>query len=169
MLANGPYWPIFLHLGVTLDALVISPDSVGLIVGATQQLAVQGFWSNGFIANIDAATAAYSGNDAGVATVTTGGLVTAVAVGSTSVTVSYTVAGTSSEVSSNPVPITAAQPVPVEQDPAARSHFVGLRCLRLTERLTFPAVRVARASAMVPTAVRAQADARSSASKAHLN
>lgn len=90
---------------VTLDALVISPDSVGLIVGATQQLAVQGFWSNGFIANIDAATAAYSGNDAGVATVTTGGLVTAVAVGSTSVTVSYTVAGTSSEVSSNPVPI----------------------------------------------------------------
>lgn len=89
---------------VTLDALVVTPDSVGLVAGATRQLTVQGFWSNGFIANIDPATVAYSDNDTSVATVSTEGLVTGVAVGSTSVTVSYTVAGTSTEVSS-PVPI----------------------------------------------------------------
>ncbi len=88
---------------VTLDALVVSPDSVSLSTGASQQLLVQGFWSNGFIANIDSAAPTYAGNAAGIATVSATGLVTGVAAGSTSVTVSYTVAGTTTEVSSSPV------------------------------------------------------------------
>jgi hypothetical protein len=90
---------------ITLDAIVVTPQTVGLVVAATQQLAAQGFWSNGFIANLDVSTLTYSGNDAGVATVSNSGLITGVAVGGTTLTVSYTVAGTTTQVDSNPVPI----------------------------------------------------------------
>jgi hypothetical protein len=94
---------------ITLDSLLASPTPIALSVPNTSQVALQGLFSNGLLANLTAAQAVYSSNDPAIATVDGNGLVTAVSAGQTTITVTYTVAGTTIS-NSVDVPVSVAGP-----------------------------------------------------------
>jgi Bacterial Ig-like domain (group 2) len=84
-------------INTTITDLVASPASLMLTAaGATQQLMVQASYSSGASTNVTS-TAAYASNSTSVATVSQGGLVTAVGTGNATVIASY--GGLSSSVS----------------------------------------------------------------------
>jgi len=74
---------------VALESIAASPESVSLDVDETQQLTVTATYSDASTADVTA-EASYESSDTSVATVSTGGLITGVAEGSATVTVSYT-------------------------------------------------------------------------------
>jgi uncharacterized protein YjdB len=71
---------------LVLQSIAAAPASVALAVGGTQQLTITGTYQAGITANLTA-TSTFSGYDTAVCAVNTAGLVTAIAVGSTTVTV----------------------------------------------------------------------------------
>jgi len=76
-----------------LESIAASPSEVSLTaVNETAQLAITATYSDNSTANVTA-DSTYVSNNVTVATVSTGGLITAVGEGSTNVTVSYTEAG----------------------------------------------------------------------------
>jgi uncharacterized protein YjdB len=76
----------------TLSSIAVSPASVSLAIGATQQLTVTGTYSDSSTANLTSGSTFLS-SATGVATVSAGGLVTAVAVGTATVTATHTASG----------------------------------------------------------------------------
>jgi hypothetical protein len=76
----------------TLESISAVPESVSLNVGGTQQLTVTATYSDATTANVTA-TASYVSSVSSVATVSNAGLITAVAEGSATITVSYTEGG----------------------------------------------------------------------------
>jgi hypothetical protein len=84
-----------------------SSSSVTLPIKGTQQLKVTATWSDGTTADVTS-QAFYTGNNS-IATVS-GGLVTGVAVGSTSIDVSYTDSA-GNTVTATPVPVMVNNPV----------------------------------------------------------
>ena len=90
---------------ITLSELVVSPSSLVFEVpGETQQLSLQGRFSNGFISSLDADRATYSGFDTNVVTVDGNGLVTSGGFGTTSIIASFEFGGAT--VDSDPIPVT---------------------------------------------------------------
>ncbi|SMB96533.1 Alpha-tubulin suppressor [Thermanaeromonas toyohensis ToBE] len=90
-----------------VDSLTITPSSVTLPKGGTQQLTVTANYSDGSSQDVTG-SASYSSSNPSVATVSSSGLISAVEVGSAAITVSY--GGKTSEV---PVQVTAAQGGPL--------------------------------------------------------
>ena len=93
----------------TLVSIAVTPASSTLAPGATQQLTVTGTYSDSSTANLTAGSTFVSASP-GVATVSAGGLVTAVAVGSTTITATHTASGR-----------TATSSVSSPQQPTART------------------------------------------------
>jgi hypothetical protein len=77
---------------VTLQSIAATPESVSLAAGGTQQLTVTATYSDASTTTVTT-TAGYVSDDETVATVSTVGLITGVAAGSATITVSYTDAG----------------------------------------------------------------------------
>jgi hypothetical protein len=75
--------------GYILQAVIASPKTVNLAPNAAQQLAITAGYDRGASINVTTGCTFRTG-DATVATVTTTGIVKAIAAGSTSITVSYT-------------------------------------------------------------------------------
>ncbi|MGB9886311.1 MAG: Ig-like domain-containing protein, partial [Moorellales bacterium] len=86
-----------------VERIEVSPSSVNLSKGQTQQLTVTAYYSDGSSQDVTA-SASYSSSNTSVASVSSSGLVTAVDVGSATVTVSY--GGKSAG-----VPVTVTAPV----------------------------------------------------------
>jgi len=81
--------PFAISGGVALDSIAASPESVTLDdVDETQQLTVTATYSDASTVDVTA-EASYESSDTSVATVSTGGLITAVAEGDATVTVTY--------------------------------------------------------------------------------
>jgi len=74
---------------VTLGSIAASPSEVSLGVGGTESLSITATYSDASTADVTV-EASYESSDTSAATVSTGGLITAVAEGSATVTVSYT-------------------------------------------------------------------------------
>lgn len=89
---------------ITLTTLTVVPTDVAVTVAGTQQLVLQGTFSNGGIFNLDASQATYTPANPGVATVSNAGLVTGVNAGTTTVAVAFTFQGTA--VNATPVNVT---------------------------------------------------------------
>jgi hypothetical protein len=79
-------------LGPTLVSIAVTPASSTLAPGATRQMTVTGTYSNSSTANLTAGSTFVSSSP-GVATVSAAGLVTAVAVGTTTITATHTASG----------------------------------------------------------------------------
>lgn len=93
-----------------LSSIVVSPNGLSLSPGATQQLTAAGFFSDGSQAD-QTSLATWTSSNAGVATVSAGGMVTAVGPGS--VTISASVGTASGTISgSDTVTVTIAPPPP---------------------------------------------------------
>jgi len=76
----------------TLSSIAITPTPLNLAPAATQQLTVTGTYSNNSTQNTTAGSS-FASNATGVATVSSGGLVTAVSVGSATITATDTASG----------------------------------------------------------------------------
>jgi len=84
----------------TLSSIAISPDPVSVAPAGTQQLTVTGTYSDASMANLTAGSTFLSGNT-GVATVSGAGLVSGVAVGTTTIIATHTASGLVDTVSVN--------------------------------------------------------------------
>lgn len=71
-----------------LQTISVDPDEVCVGTGGSQQLTLQGIFSDGSNSTLNPSNASYSGNNTSVATVSNG-LVTPVAIGTTTVTVNF--------------------------------------------------------------------------------
>jgi uncharacterized protein YjdB len=89
-----------------LQSIASVPTTVSLPAGGTQQLQINGTFDAGGPKDLTS-SASFSSNDSTVATVSAGGLVTAVANGNTSIAVSVTPAGGSAVTTSVPVTVAA--------------------------------------------------------------
>jgi len=85
---TGSMFAICTAPAVTLDSIAASPESVTLDVDETQQLTVTATYSDDSTADVTA-EASYESSDTSVATVSAAGLITGVAVGDATVTVTY--------------------------------------------------------------------------------
>ena len=94
----------------TLDAVVVTPDPICLGTGSTVQIESEGLFSDGSSQMLAPGDGTYSGHDTGVVTISATGLVTPVAIGSTTVTVSFEDPATMATVSSSAVTIEVVGP-----------------------------------------------------------
>ena len=74
--------------GIILESIAASPESVTLVVDGTQPLTVTATYSDSSTPDVTAEST-YESNDTSVATVSTGGLITAIVEGDATVTVTY--------------------------------------------------------------------------------
>ncbi len=74
--------------GAFLKSIAVSPEEVILTVNASQQLSVTATYTKGEPKSVTA-ECSYESSNGGIATVTEGGLVKGIALGSASITVSY--------------------------------------------------------------------------------
>ena len=104
---NGKAANASVSVGKTLNSISVNPLSINLAQGKTQQIVVNANYSDGSVTNVTSQSQ-YTTSNASVATVSTSGLITAVASGSAIVTVNY--GGLMSSISvaiSNPVTLTS--------------------------------------------------------------
>jgi len=111
--AIGGDTDIEVSVAVTLESISAEPESVSLFVGETQQLTVTATYSDESTADVTA-DSSYESSDTSVVTVSDAGLITGVAQGSATVTVSYTEGG-----------ITATTDVPVTVTGVVTETFTG--------------------------------------------
>jgi uncharacterized protein YjdB len=94
--------PVTVEAAAALSSIKAGPSTLSLSAYATQQLTITASDSKG-ISKTVTTISSYSSSNATIATVTTGGLVKGIAVGSTSITVSYAEGGVNKTVA---VPVT---------------------------------------------------------------
>lgn len=92
--ATGEIWteitndPAMVPLGITVSSIAVTPTTKTLAAAATQQLVVTATWSDSSTSTVTS-LASYVSSDAAKATVSSGGLITAVATGSATITATY--------------------------------------------------------------------------------
>ncbi|MGC4042976.1 MAG: Ig-like domain-containing protein [Armatimonas sp.] len=82
----GQDTPVGLTMASTISSLAISPTSPSVVVGATGNLGVTASDSNGSSVLVATSAISWSSSDTSIATVATGGVVTGVAAGTTTIT-----------------------------------------------------------------------------------
>jgi len=108
---------------VTVTAVAVSPATANVAAGLTQQFTATATYTDGSMANVTS-TATWTSSSASVATIGSGGLVTGVAPGSTTVTASLSgIIGTAAVNVTKPVTALAVTPSPASFAMGATQQF----------------------------------------------